>query len=165
MVIRLPRSVGVCTLTDRELASQLRGAPGVAVAGPLMTANLGIEELVRSVLRHRGIGVLIVCGRDSALFRQGQSLVALFQHGIRESDRRIVGATGHRPFLLGLRPSDVDVFRSRVRLVDLRDVRDVSRLRGEVAAQARRIRRRPGSPCCVQAGAGPRSSRRGRGSS
>ncbi|ONI76182.1 hypothetical protein ALI144C_36525 [Actinosynnema sp. ALI-1.44] len=134
---RPPRVVGVCTLTTRELAGQLHDAPGVAVAGPLMTANLGIEELVRSVLRHGGIGVLVVCGRDSVLFRQGQSLVALIRNGISAADGRIIGATGHRPFLTGLRSSDVDEFRAGVRLVDRREVLDHDRLRAEIAQQAR----------------------------
>lgn len=132
---RPPRVVGVCTLTTRELATELRDAPGVAVAGPLMTANLGIEELVRSVLRDRTIGVLVVCGRDSALFQQGQSLVALAQNGVRP-DGRIVGAAGHHPFLAGLSVSDVDTFRSRIRLVDLREVLDATRLRAEIATLA-----------------------------
>jgi acyl carrier protein len=135
MAVRPPRVVGVCTLTTRELAAELCGAPGVAVAGPLMTANLGIEELVRSVLRDRTIGVLVVCGRDSALFQQGQSLVALVRNGVRP-DGRIVGAAGHHPFL-GLSPSDVDTFRSRIRLVDLREVLDAGRLRAEIATLAR----------------------------
>lgn len=136
-MVNPPRVVGVCTLTTRGLAERLRFAPGVAIAGPLMTANLGIEELVRSVLRERSIRVLLVCGRDSPLFMQGQSLAALVRHGVRKADRRIVGAAGHRPFLRGLRPSDVDAFRSRVRLVDLRGVLDSGRLRTEIADQAR----------------------------
>jgi acyl carrier protein len=136
-MVTVPRVVGVCTLTTRELARELSGAPGVAIAGPLMTANLGIEELVRTVLRHRNIAVLLVCGRDSALFRSGQSLIALVRNGIQGANHRIAGAAGHLPFLPGLRPSDVDAFRSRVRLVDRREVLDAEALRGEIAELAR----------------------------
>ncbi|HEU5469385.1 MAG TPA: phosphopantetheine-binding protein [Actinophytocola sp.] len=146
MVTPPPRVVGVCTLTTRELAARLCDAPGVAVAAPLMTANLGIEELVRSVLNNPHITVLLLCGRDSPLFMQGQTLAALIRHGIHRADRRIIGAAGHHPFLPSLDQSEIDTFRSRVRLVDLRGVLDPPRLRAEIAAHARRSHPAPRRP-------------------
>lgn len=128
--------VGVCTLTTRWLAGELGGAPGVAAAAPLMTANLGIEELVRSVLRDKPIRVLVLCGRDSRLFRQGQSLLALAGNGVREQDRRIIGARGYRPYLPGLPVTEVEKFRSLVRVVDLRNTLDPAVLRARIAAYA-----------------------------
>lgn len=132
----VPRVVGVCTLSTRWLAAELNRTPGVAVAAPLMTANLGIEELVRSVLRDTTVHILVLCGRDSPLFRQGQSLLALAANGIREHDRRIMGARGYRPYLRGLSVSDVDAFRARVRVADLRDIIDPAVLRTRIAAYA-----------------------------
>lgn len=136
MVTDVPAVVGVCTLGSTELAVRLRAAPGVAVAAPLRTANLGVEELVRSVLNHPSIRVLLVCGPDSRLFRQGQSLVALVRSGVAGPRQRIVGAVGYRPQLPGLRSSDVDSFRRRVRLVDLREVTDPAVLEPRIAEVA-----------------------------
>jgi tetrahydromethanopterin S-methyltransferase subunit A len=132
----VPRVVGVCTLSTRWLAAELNRAPGVAVAAPLMTANLGIEELVRSVLRDTTIRLLVLCGRDSRLFRQGQSLLALAANGVREHDRRIIGARGYRPYLHGLPVRDADAFRARVRVADLRNITDPAVLRARIAAYA-----------------------------
>jgi tetrahydromethanopterin S-methyltransferase subunit A len=129
-------AVAVCTLTSRQLAVHLGQVPGVVAAAPLMTANLGIEELVRSVLDRPQIRVLLVCGRDSPLFRQGQSLVALGRAGVRPGDHRIIGAQGYQPYLTGLRPADVAAFRSLVRVVDLRGVLDPAVLVPRVAALA-----------------------------
>jgi acyl carrier protein len=132
----VPRVVGVCTLTTRWLARELDDAPGVAVAAPLMTANLGIEELVRSVLRDNPIRVLVLCGRDSRLFRPGQSMLALARNGVRERDRRIIGAGGHQPYLHGLSVTDVETFRSQVRVVDFQGIVDPALLRMRIAAYA-----------------------------
>jgi tetrahydromethanopterin S-methyltransferase subunit A len=101
-----------------------------------MTANLGIEELVRSVLRDTTIRLLVLCGRDSRLFRQGQSLLALAANGVREHDRRIIGARGYRPYLRSLPVRDADAFRARVRVADLRDITDPAVLRARIAAYA-----------------------------
>jgi tetrahydromethanopterin S-methyltransferase subunit A len=132
----VPRVVGVCTLSTRWLAAELNRAPGVAAAAPLMTANLGIEELVRSVLCGTPIRVLVLCGRDSRLFRQGQSLLALAANGVREHDGRIIGARGYQPYLRGLAVSDAETFRSQVRVVDLRNIIDPAVLRPRIAAYA-----------------------------
>jgi tetrahydromethanopterin S-methyltransferase subunit A len=101
-----------------------------------MTANLGIEELVRSVLHDTTIRLLVLCGRDSRLFRQGQSLLALAANGVREHDRRIIGARGYRPYLRSLPVRDADAFRARVRVADLRDITDPAVLRARIAAYA-----------------------------
>ena len=126
--------VGVCTLTTRWLAGELGGAPGVVTAAPLMTPNLGIEELVRSVLHDKPIRILLLCGRDSRLFRQGQSLLALARNGVRARDRRIIGALGYRPYLRGLPVTDAEAFRSLVQVVDARNTLDPVVLRARIAA-------------------------------
>jgi hypothetical protein len=131
--------VGVCTLTTRWLAGELGGAPGVVTAAPLMTPNLGIEELVRSVLYDRPIRILLLCGRDSRLFRQGQSLLALARNGVRARDRRIIGALGYRPYLHGLPVTDAEAFRSLVQVVDARNTLDPVVLRARIADHARRF--------------------------
>jgi tetrahydromethanopterin S-methyltransferase subunit A len=115
--------VAVCTLASRALPDGLREHPRVAVAAPLATANLGIEEIVRSVLARPGVRHLVVCGHDSPLFQPGQSLLALVRHGVG-ADGSIVGARGHRARLPNLRPPVVTAFRRRVAVHDLRGQTD-----------------------------------------
>lgn len=126
--------LAVCTLGDRRLASRIAGHPRVAAAGPLATANVGIEELVRAVVARDGVHRLVVAGPDSTLFRPGQSLFALAAHGL-DAHGRIVGALGHEPYLRTLRPAVVAEFRRRVSLVDVRGCTDETRLRAVLDAQ------------------------------
>jgi tetrahydromethanopterin S-methyltransferase subunit A len=128
--------VAVCTLADRGLADQLRGSAGVGLAGPLMTANLGIEQVIWAVLERPAIRHLLVCGTDSPLFRAGASLVALVTNGMSALDRRIIGATGYRPYLRSVEPAEVAAFRLQVELADLRGVSEPGSLRRQVLALA-----------------------------
>ena len=109
--------VAICTLTDDTGLPEWAAIPGVAIAGSLATANIGIEKLVRNVVANPCIRYLILCGRDSPLFRQGQTLGALCANGVDE-DRRVVGASGYMPRLSGLTPVLIDRFRAQVELVD-----------------------------------------------
>jgi tetrahydromethanopterin S-methyltransferase subunit A len=101
-----------------------------------MTANLGIEQVIWAVLERPAIRHLLVCGADSPLFRAGASLVALVTNGISPRDRRIIGATGYRPYLRSVTPADVAAFRRQVELADLRGVSEPDRLRRQVLALA-----------------------------
>ncbi|MEU6021890.1 hypothetical protein [Micromonospora sp. NPDC047134] len=123
-------TVAVCTLTDHALAEALSSHPRVAVARPLATANLGIDQLVTTLAAHPEVSTLVICGTDSPLFRQGQSLLALAAHGCR-ADGTILGAQGYRP-RLSVRPTLVEVFRRRVVVLDRIGVTDVVRLGAEL---------------------------------
>ncbi|MER5307662.1 hypothetical protein ABT034_07715 [Streptomyces sp. NPDC002773] len=138
--------VAVCTLSSRDLVEPLSMLPGVALAGTLMTANLGIEELVRTLARRPAIRGLVVCGRDSPRFLAGQSLLALFRHGVDPELRRIVGAAGHLPLLRSVPLHEVERLRSRLEVVDARGEGD-SAVLGEIVRQLRgRIRAAPPPP-------------------
>jgi hypothetical protein len=135
-MVRAP--VAVCTLADRDLARVLAQVPGVARAGTLATANLGVEELVGSVLRAPWIRYLLLCGEDPRLFQPGQTLLALAANGL-DPDRRVIGAEGHRPRLPTLRPSDVDAFRRQVEIVDARGKSDAGVLTDLIASLTARV--------------------------
>jgi Tetrahydromethanopterin S-methyltransferase, subunit A len=143
-------AVAVCCLTSRELVAPLRSRPEVAIAGCLMTANLGIEEIVRTLLRRPRIRGLLVCGKDSPRFRSGQSLLALFRAGL-DDDRRIIGADGYVPMLRSLTTREVEEVRDRVQVVDAVGERDLAVLGEQLAALLRRL-----------AGAAPGEGRAGR---
>lgn len=129
--------VAVCVLTSEELMAPLALTSGVAIAGSVQTANLGIEQIVRNVTTNPAIRFLLLCGKDSRLFRQGQSLSALMENGVDEAGR-IVGAEGYEPVLRNLARPQIDLFRRQVELIDWVGERDLDALRERVASLAAR---------------------------
>src|SRR5215472_5685187 len=101
--------VAVCALTSEHLIAPLAGLAGVAIAGKVYTANLGIERIVVNVTANPAIRFLLICGKDSPLFHPGQSLVALSEQGL-DDQRQIIGAIGYDPVLPTLAPERVTQF-------------------------------------------------------
>jgi tetrahydromethanopterin S-methyltransferase subunit A len=124
-------------LTSDELMEPIALTPEVAIAGSVQTANLGIEQIVRNVTTNPAIRFLLLCGKDSRLFHQGQSLGALVENGVDEAGR-IVGAEGYEPVLRNLSRPQIDLFRRQVELVDWVGERDLDALRERVASLAAR---------------------------
>jgi hypothetical protein len=129
--------VAACVLTSSQLRETLAALSGVAIAGEVQTANLGIERIVTNVVANPAIRFLLLCGRDSRLFRPGQSLVALLERGVDEAGR-IVGALGYEPVLRNLGREAIDRFRRQVEVVDWSDELDRAALGGRIEALARR---------------------------
>jgi tetrahydromethanopterin S-methyltransferase subunit A len=115
----------VCVLTTSRLVDAIVGLDQAAIAGALQTANLGIETIVVNVIANPYLRFLVVCGRDSKLFRQGQSLLALIRNGVDDSNR-ILGAEGYEPQLSGVSAAAIDRFRRQVEPVDLIGVEDAT---------------------------------------
>jgi tetrahydromethanopterin S-methyltransferase subunit A len=109
--------VAVCALTSERLIAPLAHLPGVAIAGNVFTANLGIGRIVINITANPSIRFFLICGKDSPLFRPGQSLVALAEEGLDEQ-RRIIGAVGYDPVLPTLAPERVAQFRRQVEVID-----------------------------------------------
>lgn len=112
-------SVAVCTLSDAGLAEKAAVLPGVAIAGRLATANLGIERIIGNVTSNPSIRFLLLCGRDSPLFQPGDALLALAAKGTDEQ-RRIRCTAGYMPRLAGASAAAVESFRRQVEMVDRR---------------------------------------------
>jgi hypothetical protein len=140
--------IAVCMLTEHGLAADLAGGDRLAVVAPLATANLGIEQLVLGVIGMPALRHLVICGRDSPVFRSGQSLLALAAHGCHP-DGTIIGATGYRPKLATLRPAVVAAFRRRIAVHDLIGVRDPP----AIAAAAARLPRADTEPVSLRSAA------------
>src|SRR5690349_15568909 len=119
--------VAICALTTESLIAPLARLPGVAIAGKVYTANLGITRIVLNVTANPAIRFLLICGKDSPLFHPGQSLVALLERGV-DADRRIVGAIGYDPVLSMLAPALVEQFRQQVEVVDWAGEEDLQAL-------------------------------------
>ncbi|HSL43462.1 MAG TPA: hypothetical protein VK897_08520 [Anaerolineales bacterium] len=109
--------VAVCTLTSNELFAPLAKLPGVAIAGRMYSANLGIEKMIANVTANPSIRFLLICGKESTYFQAGQALCALMANGV-SSNGHIVQATGHMPELSHMDQGTIDRFRQQVKLVN-----------------------------------------------
>lgn len=110
-------SVAVCTLTDNDLIEAAARLPGVAIAGRVFTANLGLEKIILNITANPGIRFLLLCGRDSPLFHPGQTLRVLATNGVT-ADRRVIGAEGYLPVLGNVPLARIDQFREQVEIID-----------------------------------------------
>jgi len=87
---RIGKSTGpaaVCTLTSSGLIEPLSSLPGVAVAGRVYTANLGIEKILANLSANPSIRFLVLCGKDSPFFQAGQALRSLWMNGVTSIGR------------------------------------------------------------------------------
>ena len=123
--------VAVCALTSERLISPLVALPGVAIAGMVYTANLGITRIIVNITSNPAIRFLLICGKDSALFKPGQSLVALSEKGI-DDKRRIIEAAGYDPVLPSIDPGQVAQFRQQVEILDWTGEEDLQVLQDRV---------------------------------
>jgi tetrahydromethanopterin S-methyltransferase subunit A len=130
-------SVAVCALTSERLIGPLVALPGVAIAGMVYTANLGITRIIVNITSNPAIRFLLICGKDSALFKPGQSLVALAEKGI-DDKRKIIDAAGYDPVLTSIDPGQVAKFRKQVEVLDWTGEEDLQVLQDRVKSLADR---------------------------
>src|SRR5207237_7100610 len=133
--------VAVCTLTDDALHPVVATSTGIAIAGRLNTANLGIEDLIVNVTANPNIRFLVVCGKESPVFRQGQPLRMLVENGTT-ADRRVIGAEGYEPLLQNVPVDSVMQFRHQIELFDRTGESDPV----AIAATARELGARSAGP-------------------
>jgi tetrahydromethanopterin S-methyltransferase subunit A len=93
--------------------------------------SLGITRIIVNITSNPAIRFLLICGKDSALFRPGQSLVALSEHGV-DGQRRIVHAAGYDPVLPSIDPEQVAQFRKQVEVLDWTGEEDVELLQERI---------------------------------
>jgi tetrahydromethanopterin S-methyltransferase subunit A len=123
--------VAVCALTSERLIGPLVALPGVAIAGLVYTANLGITRIIVNITSNPAIRFLLICGKDSALFKPGQSLVALAEKGV-DDKRRIIDAAGYDPVLPSVDPEQITQFRKQVEVLDWTGEEDLQVLQERV---------------------------------
>ncbi len=129
--------VAVCALTSERLMSPLAGLPGVAIAGMVYTANLGIARIILNITTNPSIRFLLICGKDSALFQPGQSLLALAEQGVDDA-KRIIGSAGYDPVLPTITPDQIDQFRKQVEVLDWTGEEDLQTLEERVKSLSAR---------------------------
>ncbi|WP_200243318.1 hypothetical protein [Thiohalocapsa halophila] len=132
--------VAVCTLSSRDLIEPVARLPGVAIAGRLVTVNLGIEDLVTNLVANPRIRALVLCGKDSPVFHTAQAVRALVEHGVT-AEHRIIGARGHWPVLASLSATQIERFREQIAVIEAIGTSDLSLIaRGERAAPGLALR-------------------------
>src|SRR5947207_14965510 len=129
--------VAVCALTSERLIGPLVALPGVAIAGMVYTANLGITRIIVNITSNPAIRFLLTCGKDSALFKPGQSLVALAEKGV-DDKRRIIDAAGYDPILPSIDSNQISQFRKQVEVLDWTGEEDLKVLQDRVKSLSER---------------------------
>lgn len=109
-------AVAVCTLSSTALIDQISPRQA-AIIGRIYTPNLGVEKMIRNVVSNPKLRYLILCGKESPVFKVGEALLMLAENGLDEQGK-IVGATGAMAELTNLPPEAVETFRRQITLVD-----------------------------------------------
>ncbi len=112
----LESAVAVCTLSSTALIDQI-SPEYAAIIGRIYTPNLGIEKMIRNVVSNPKLRYLVVCGKESPVFKVGQALGMLQANGLDE-EGRILGATGAMAELTNLPREAVETFRRQIELVE-----------------------------------------------
>lgn len=132
--------VAVCSLTSADLMQPLARLPGVAIAGRVVTPNLGIEHIIGNVTANRALRFLLLCGKESPVFQPAQALHALLANGVTP-DKRIIDAEGPLPILKNLPLAQIAAFRRQVELVDCTGTTDMATLAQQIQSL---VQRNPG---------------------
>lgn len=109
-------TVAVCTLSSTALIDQINPAYS-AIIGSIQTPNLGLEKIIRNVVSNPRLRYLVLCGKESPIFKVGEALLMLQTNGL-DSKGRIIGATGSNAELTNLPPETVETFRRQMEQVD-----------------------------------------------
>lgn len=110
-------AVAVVTLGSKmneELVSK-----GAAIAGPLHTENLGIEKVVANIISNPNLRFLIICGSEVQGHITGKTVEALYENGIDEDTKSIIGSPGAIPFVENLTVEAVERFQKQISIVSM----------------------------------------------
>ena len=108
-------AVAVCTLSSTALIDQLN--PNyAAIIGRVYTPNLGLEKMIRNVVSNPKLRYLVVCGKESPVFKVGQAILMLQTKGL-DQQGRIRGAENSTAELINLPCETVDTFLRQIELI------------------------------------------------
>jgi tetrahydromethanopterin S-methyltransferase subunit A len=117
-VVGNPESaVAVCTLSSTALIDQLN-SKHAAIIGRVYTANLGIEKMIVNIISNPRLRYLVLCGKESPIFRVGETVLLLQKHGVDELGN-IPGSEGFEAALPNLPREAVETFQKQFELIDL----------------------------------------------
>ncbi len=86
---------------------------GAAIAGRLVTANIGIEKIIANIISNPNIRYIILFGFESEGHLAAQALLSLHKHGI-DNTGKIINSDGLTPYIRNLPVSAVERFRNQI---------------------------------------------------
>ncbi len=125
-------SVAICTLASETFYKDLAGFPGVAIAGPCKTENIGIEKIVVNVISNPNIRFLILCGIEVTGHVTGGSFKSLYENGIDPASKKIKDAPGAIPYVEHLTSDAVERFKKQITFIDILSVENVRTIKSKV---------------------------------
>lgn len=105
---------------------------GATIAGPLHTENLGIEKVVANIISNPNIRYLIICGSEVQGHITGQTVEALYENGIDEKTKSIIGSKGAIPFVENLDVDAIERFQDQIKLVSMIDNENIDDINQKV---------------------------------
>lgn len=123
--------VAVCSLTSDLLWPKEDLPPNMAIIGTVVTPNLGIERMISNIVTNQNIRYLLICGKDSPIFKAGEAIEYLLANGVDEK-KRIIQASGHYPVLSNLNSNVIQQFRDQVQLINLKGEKDIAAIHQKV---------------------------------
>ena len=107
---------------------------GAAIAGHLVTANIGIEKIIANVISNPNIRYITIFGMESEGHLAAQSLLSLCKNGIDENGK-IIGSIGMTPYIRNLPKEAIERFREQIRyMINLIGEEDPKLLRKTITA-------------------------------
>ena len=116
--------VAVCTIDSDDI--KLPGSK-IILNGSCKTENLGVESIVKAVIKNPKIRFLLVCGKELVPRYAGYAIKCVWENGIAENGR-IVGARGLMPHIKNLSADEIIHFRKQVTIIDAIGVEDITKL-------------------------------------
>ena len=124
--------VAICTLTSDYNDFVTVNPIAVAIVGKVYTPNLGIEKIILNTISNPSIRYLLLCGKDSSIFKVGQAIQCLFNYGIN-LDKRINHAEGHFPVLNNISEKQLSIFLQQIELINCIDEIKVEVIQDKIA--------------------------------
>ncbi|MCS7139231.1 MAG: tetrahydromethanopterin S-methyltransferase subunit A [Candidatus Nezhaarchaeota archaeon] len=124
--------VAICTLASEGIYPNLAKIPGVAIAGPCKTENIGLEKIVVNIISNPNIRFLIVCGIEVTGHVTGACFKALYEKGVDPATKKIINAPGAIPYVEHLTTESIQRFQKQVQFIDMIGVEDVEKIKAKV---------------------------------
>ncbi|MGY5853309.1 MAG: tetrahydromethanopterin S-methyltransferase subunit A, partial [Candidatus Thorarchaeota archaeon] len=106
--------VAVCTLGKKfDVPAEY------AIIGSCKTENIGIERVIINIISNPSIRFLILAGPEVPGHLTGDSMRSLYNEGVEEATRKIIGARGAIPYIENVSLEGVERFRQQLEFFDM----------------------------------------------
>ncbi|MEA3229376.1 MAG: thymidylate synthase [archaeon] len=106
-----PTSV-IIPMPDKE-AIQTALEAGAAMAGSVVTANIGVEKIIVNTISNPNIRYIVLFGKDSSGHLSGNTILNLHKNGV-DKDGKVIGSKGLTPYLKNVPADAIERFREQI---------------------------------------------------